>query len=120
MRNMSFMLTTQQVRDGTKTVTRRTGWWFLRPGDVVMACEKCQGLKRGEKIKRIRPIRILSTRGEELGDVTPAECVREGFPGLTPAEFIAMFARAHKWRGTCADAAWVNRIEFEYVEEADG
>ena len=29
MRNMSFMLTTEQMYAGTKTVTRRNGWWFL-------------------------------------------------------------------------------------------
>lgn len=28
MRNMSFNLTTKQIRNRTKTVTRRTGWIF--------------------------------------------------------------------------------------------
>jgi hypothetical protein len=30
---MSFMLTIDQVKNKTKTVTRRTGWTFLKPGD---------------------------------------------------------------------------------------
>jgi len=50
MRNMSFFLTTDQIRNKTKTVTRRDGWLFLKPGDIVQACVKCQGLKKGEKI----------------------------------------------------------------------
>ena len=43
------MLTKEQILARTKTVTRRLGWWFLKPGDVVWACEKCMGLKKGEK-----------------------------------------------------------------------
>ena len=34
-RNMSFSMTTGPFRARTKTVTRRFGWWFLKPGDVV-------------------------------------------------------------------------------------
>jgi len=29
------MLTTAQIKNRTKTVTRRTGWAFLKPGDIV-------------------------------------------------------------------------------------
>ena len=61
-----FFLTTDQVRNRTKTVTRRNGWWFLKPGEIVNAVEKAMGLKRGEKIKRICQIRIVSTRAESL------------------------------------------------------
>ena len=65
-RNMSFMLTTDQLRAGTKDVTRRLGWWFLKPGDLVWACEKCMGLKKGQKVKRLRLIRVLKTNAERL------------------------------------------------------
>jgi len=34
-RNISFALTTQQVRNRTKTVTRRAGWLFLKAGDIL-------------------------------------------------------------------------------------
>ena len=51
-RNMSFSLTTDQVRNRTKTVTRRLGWWknkhgkrLLQVGDIVNACVKCMGLQ---------------------------------------------------------------------------
>lgn len=119
MRNMSFMLTTQPMYDRTKDVTRRIGWWNLKPGDVVMAVEKGMGLKKGEKVKRIYPIRILSVRVESIGrminpynpEYGKEEVIREGFPEMSPREFVEMFCKSHK----CKDNAQVNRIEFEEV-----
>jgi hypothetical protein len=106
------MLTTEQVKNRTKTVTRRLGWWFLKPGDILNACEKCQGLKKGEKIKRICRIEILSVREEKLYEIDRHDCVAEGFPKLTPDEFVKMFCKANKG---CLPEAPVNRIEFEYI-----
>ena len=37
MRRMAFSLTTPQILAQSKTVTRRVGWRFLQPGDLVMA-----------------------------------------------------------------------------------
>lgn len=108
-RGMSFMLTQQQMRDESKNVTRRLGWVFLKPGDIVNAMEKCQGLKKGEKQVLIYPIRILSTRKEPLFKVTRGECFREGFPEMTPIEFVEMFCRTNK----CTPTTTVNRIAFE-------
>jgi hypothetical protein len=117
VRNMSFTLTTRQVRAGTKTVTRRLGWVNLKPGDVLMACEKCQGIPKGEKVVKIRAIRVVSVYPEPLHRISygwdEGETAREGFPDLGNAEFIAMFMKAMK----CGLDAWVNRIEFEYVEK---
>lgn len=39
-RLMSVSLTEQAVRDRTKTVTRRLGWRFLKPGDTLTLCRK--------------------------------------------------------------------------------
>jgi len=111
MRNMSFFATTEQIRNGTKTVTRRLGWDFLKPGDVVMACVKCQGLKRGEKVEKIRPIRIVGVEKTELDRITKEEVVKEGFPNLSCQEFIDMFCEMNDWQ----DWLPVNRIEFEYM-----
>ena len=110
---MSFWLTTAQIRNGTKWVTRRLGWWDLEPDELVMACVKCQGLRKGEKIQKIRPIQIVSTRPEPLGAVTEEDVVLEGFPGMSRAAFVAMFLEH------MPDAAFepVNRIEFRYPEE---
>lgn len=63
-RNMSFMLTTQQVIDRTKTVTRRLGWKHLKPGELFWACEKCQGLGKGGKINRLSLARCISNTPE--------------------------------------------------------
>ena len=114
MRNMSFKLTQEQVRNQTKDVTRRFGWWFLQPGDVVQPVRKGMGLKKGEKVEKIGPpIRIVSTRREMVGDVTDAECVREGFPDMTRGDFIKLLSvDFHKATGTSP----VNRIEFEYLD----
>ncbi len=114
MRNMSFMLTTPQMYARTKDVTRRIGWWNLKPGDVVMAVEKGRGLKKGEKVKRIYPIRILSVTAQELAtDLTVYEVKREGFPEMTIRQFLDMFCASHK----CSYFAKVNRIEFEEVKD---
>jgi hypothetical protein len=53
VRNISFMLTTRQVCDRIKTVTRRNGWLFAKPGDLLCAVEKSQGLGKGGKIVRV-------------------------------------------------------------------
>jgi hypothetical protein len=110
-RNMSFMLTTKQVRDRTKTVTRRLGWKNLSPGTVLNACEKCMGLEKGEKIKKICQIRVVDVRREPLRNMTQIECVKEGFPNMSVHEFVQMFRREMK----CPTTQIVTRIEFEYI-----
>ena len=111
-RLMSFAMTTRQFRERTKTVTRRLGWWHLKPGEIVEGVEKAQGLKAGEKVKRLGKIRIVSVRAEPLNTITADDVVREGFPDRTPAQFVQMFTLHH---GICPDRI-VNRIEFGYVD----
>jgi len=117
-RNMSFMHTTDQVKAGTKTVTRRKGWGFLEPGTVLNACTKCRGLQT-EEIERLSQIRVLSVRREPLA--ASAEelngTAREGYPDMTPEEFIAKFCEdMNPCRKTERPAeTMVTRIEFEYV-----
>lgn len=116
MRNMSFAMTTEQVRNRTKDVTRRFGWWFLKPGDVVQPVIKGMGLKKGEKIKKIGgPIRIVSTRREQLHHMECGECVREGFPEMNESEFVSMLMKHYR----CNPSSYVNRIEFEYLHNDD-
>ena len=110
-RNMSFQLTTQQVKNESKSVTRRFAWWFLKPGDVLNACEKCMGLKKGEKINKLKTIRVISTRKEPLSAITKEDCILEGFPEMEPQDFINMLTRHYK----CEPDKPVNRIEFEYI-----
>lgn len=111
-RNMSFAMTTEQVRAKTKTVTRRFGWDFLHPGDVVQPVEKVMGFKKGEHMKKIGgPIKIVSVRREPLNTITQEDVVREGFPGWSPAQFVRMLMHHYK----VMPDAMVNRIEFEYL-----
>lgn len=63
MRNMSFMLTPDQILNQTKTVTRRLGWATLKPGTLVRAVRKCQGLKKGEKIEALAVLRHREAYG---------------------------------------------------------
>lgn len=109
---MSFMLTTEQVKNRTKTVTRRNGWWMLKPGDIVNACEKCMGLKKGEKVNKICQIRIISTKAERLGDMAESDLTKEGFPDMTVTEFVDMFMDSHKHTNPFSI---INRIQFEYL-----
>lgn len=128
MRHMSFALTTEQVRLKQKSVTRRLGWMCVITGTLVQPVEKCQGLKKGERIVPIGgPIRITSIRREPLNAITVEDCTLEGFPGMVPADFVRFFAATHslrelregdppKWimrRPSPEDL--VTRIEFEYT-----
>lgn len=113
MRNMSFALTTEQVRNQTKTVTRRLGWGFLKPGDLIQPVVKGMGLKKGQSPEKIGgPIRVVSVRREPLSDITDHEVTREGFYGKDSAWFCEMFCE-HNDLAVYPD---VTRIEFEYVE----
>jgi hypothetical protein len=112
MRNISFAITTDQVRNKTKTVTRRIGWLSLKPGEKLSGVEKCQGLKKGEKVKRIYDIEVVGVSRESLYQITPEEITREGFPGMTVPDFIKMFCKSHK---NCFAETVVTRIEFKYL-----
>lgn len=118
MRNMSFTLTTEQIRKRTKTVTRRLGWTFLKPGDLICAVEKIRGLKKGEKVKRLATLLVTSVHRESLEELFAPngldEVAHEGFPGMSPDDFIDFFAESHK----CAPDAVVTRIAFDYCEDA--
>lgn len=116
MRNISFALTTQQILDHTKTVTRRLGWKTLKPGTLLQPVVKSQGLKKGEKVTMIGgPIRVVSVRLELLYHITPADVVKEGFakPNWLTKDFIALFCQHNR----CTPDTEVTRIEFSYVKD---
>ncbi len=115
MRNMSFALTTDAVRARKKTVTRRTGWKSLKPGTLIQPVVKGMGLKKGERVETIGgPIRVLKVDSVVLGDISPQDVYREGFPEMTARQFVQMFKNHN---GGLRDQV-VTRIEFEYVEVA--
>lgn len=121
MKNMSFSMTTEQCKARTKDVTRRFGWWKVKPGMRLRAVEKAMGLKKGEKVKVLGVIEIVSARKERLDAMTAdndygfEEIRREGYPfGLhIPGEFVAMICQHYKKKPEDE----INRIEFRWIEE---
>jgi len=118
-RNISFSKTTDQIRNQTKTVTRRKGWEFLKVGTILNACVKCMGLKPGEKIERICQIRVIDVERQPLDSMAFPNCEygrdearNEGFPELHGDAFVNMFCEN---MGGEPDQE-ITRIEFEYVE----
>jgi hypothetical protein len=134
---ISFALTTAQVRDRSKTVTRRMGWRGLQPGMLLQPVVKAQGLKKGQHVEKIGgPIRVVSVRRERVDallnypDGGRGDVEREGFAGkhkpvipvigaLTtrdwlPIEFVAFFCAANR----CQLWTEITRIEFEYLDGA--
>lgn len=111
MRNISFALTTDQIRRRTKTVTRRLKWENLVPGQLLCGVVKGMGLKPGEEIERLAVIRVVSVEREALGVISKADVVREGFPHMSPADFVSMFTEHMR----CSPFDFVTRIEFQYV-----
>jgi hypothetical protein len=119
-RNISFALTTPQFKARTKTVTRRLGWCDLKIGEVLGAVEKCQGIPKGGKVTKLGKIRVKDVRRERVDRLTVdeaygrAEVVAEGFPEMSPAEFVAFFCKANR---PCLPSWTVTRIEYEYVDD---
>ena len=118
MRNMSFALTVEPMRQHLKHCTRRYGWDDIKVGELLQAVEKCQGLKKGEHVKKLDIIRVTAERWEPLTQMVEfpeygkAEVILEGFPTMSPAEFVMMVARAnHK-----EPYQMIHRIAFEFVE----
>jgi hypothetical protein len=118
MRMMSFALTERQLMDGTKTVTRRTGWQNLRPGEKLLAVRKAMGLKAGEKVQPLCEIEVVSVRRIPLADIDKADCAAEGFPHLSPDEFTMMFIK-HMGIRVAPDECQITRIEFRKVPSSE-
>lgn len=110
---MSVAYTESAVRRREKTVTRRKGWTFLRPGERITLCRKVMGRKPGEPLVRIVDVEIVNVRRETLRDITAEDVAREGFPGMSPAAFVdRFFVQA---QGIKPDAV-VTRIEWRYLD----
>lgn len=110
-RLMSVALTTEQVRARRKTVTRRVGWQVLKPGDLLTLCPKVRGRRAGEPLERIVTVEVVSIRREQLDHITPEDVVAEGFPDMTPTEFVEFFTATH--RGVTASTE-ITRVEWQY------
>jgi hypothetical protein len=118
-----MFLTSAQILERSKFVTRRVGWLQAKPGDLLQPVLKGMGLRPGEKVERLgAPIRIVDIRREPLNAMVMHEAygrdeVRlEGFEGHpiwgTPEGFVLQFCRAHQG---CMPHTVVTRIQFEYT-----
>lgn len=126
-RLMSVAYTEQAVRERRKTVTRRLGWRFLKPGDRLTLCRKVMGRKPGEPLERIAEVEVTSVYRGPLY-ITDEDIVREG----VPQEEFAVFDHDREcsecrriawleWFATtmgCAIGADVTRIEWRYLDDA--
>lgn len=116
---MSVSMTEQAVIERRKTVTRRKGWTFLRPGDRLTLCRKVQGRKPGEPLVRLAEVEVVNLWREPLSDLLDPrfanvrEMVLEGFPGMDPREFVERYfvvAQGMKPEDE------VTRIEWRYLD----
>lgn len=118
-RLMSVAYTEDAVVARRKTVTRRLGWVFLRPGDRLTLVRKSMGRKPGEPLVRLAEVKVVGVRFERLCDIAPADVEREGFPDWSTGEFVEHFIRlAHlRYRdGRAPDETIVTRIEWVYLD----
>lgn len=116
MRRMSFGLTIDAFKAGTKDVTRRraTTWLHLKPGDRLTAVDRVMGFRKGQRAEILGKIEIVNVRIEPLGAIANEEngTAREGFPEMAPQEFIQMF-RDSQGLGAGDD---VRRVEFRKID----
>jgi hypothetical protein len=112
-RLMSVSLTEEAVRDRTKSVTRRMGWLNLTPGTRLTLCRKVMGRRKDEPLVRIVDVEVISVRRERLDAITVDEVHAEGFPDMSPAEFVGFFCNSHKG---CLPRSEVTRIEWKYLD----
>ena len=113
-RLMAVALTADTVHRREKTVTRRTGWRMLRPGDQLTLCPKVRGRGRDEPLERIVTVEVVSVRRERLDTITASDVAAEGFPDMTPAAFVDFFCATHHGVQPTDE---VTRIEWTYPRQ---
>lgn len=121
-KRMSCAITTEAVRNRTKTVTRRheDTWTTLKSGDRLTLIEKGMGLPKGTKQVVLAEVVIVSNRVEPLWDITDDDVIAEGFPDFTATDFIDMWCTSHHISfDSQADAMryLVRRIEWRYLDD---
>lgn len=84
---MSFALTEESFLDGSKTATRRLGWWtdkngkrLLLRGDRITGCRKVMGRRKGDPLVRLGEALVTNVYRQRLADMTDRDVRREGVP----------------------------------------
>ena len=124
-RLMSVSLTEQAVVERRKTVTRRKGWRFLRPGDRLTLCRKVMGRKLGDPLVRLAEVEVVDVRREPLSAITSEDIEHEGVPATVWAssdhQATCCSCRSACWAGWYARTMGgradqqVTRIEWRYL-----
>jgi hypothetical protein len=131
---MSVSHTTQAVIERRKTVTRRLGWKFLKPGDRLTLCRKVQGRRRRdgtvEPLERLAEVEIanIAIMPLDLSFISyPGDIEREGvsveewdryrYDPWAPLDlaWIKWFAATMG----CEPATQITRIEWRYLDASD-
>lgn len=113
-RLMSVAFTEDAVREHRKTVTRRKGWTFLKPGDRLTLCRKVMGRKKGEPLVRVAEVEVVDVRRERLARIdVDGELEREGCRHMGATEFIAAYFEPQGIHALDN----VTRIEWRYLDE---
>jgi len=110
-RLMSFALTETPLMTGAKDVTRRLGFRDAKVDEWFQAVRKAMGLRKGEQVTRLCMVQMRAVSFEPLEAITPDEVRREGFPEMTPPEFVSMFCAAHRAK-RCRPDTEVTRLAF--------
>lgn len=110
-RLMSVAETTEQVRARRKTVTRRLGWLFLKPGDTLSLVDR--NPRTGKPWNRIAEVEVVSVTRQPLWMLKRHDVRREGFPGWSDEQFIAFYCLSFGVTRTTT----VTRIEWRYIED---
>lgn len=118
-RRMSCSLTTDAVRQRTKTVTRRhvDTWWDLSIGDRLTLVEKAMGLPKGARQVVLAEVEVVDVAVCQLRVRFPGDAAAEGFPEWSWDEFVEFFCRTH--RGVTPESL-VRRIEWRYLDPTPG
>lgn len=117
-RLMSVSLTEQAVVERRKTVTRRLGWAFLKPGDRLTLCRKVMGRRPGEPLVRLAEVEVVSVRRERLDAMRTEDVAREAVPGIEEGEPASEWVTWYSFEFRCQRDTIVTRIEWRYCEVA--
>ena len=126
---MSVALTEDAVIRRAKTVTRRSGWTMLRPGDRLTLVRKAMGRRRPdgsvEPLVRLAEVEVVAVRREPLYAISAADVIREGFDRDKLGEYLQAepkalaraFVRFFRQHMGGPEDQVVTRIEWRYLDE---
>jgi hypothetical protein len=107
--NVSFAWTTKAFMEDRKTVTRRM--WHpgkFQIGQLLMAIEKGQGIRAGERVRRLDVIEVVGLVEERVDAIPASDLALEGGMWRDTEDFITMFCSGNG----CNRGATCIRMEF--------